>query len=94
LGATCATHVSLSIFECPIMSSSTMAKPTPSVWLEDYRLMCRAGGVEDDLFIIQFLLIYLADTAKAWLDHLPKNSIDCSEDLKEIYTRIFQGTYL
>jgi hypothetical protein len=56
--------------------------------------MCRAGGVEDDLFIIQFLLIYLADTAKAWLDHLPKNSIDCSEDLKEIYTRIFQGTYL
>jgi hypothetical protein len=70
LGATCATHVSLSIFECPIMSSSTMAKPTPSVWLEDYRLMCRAGGVEDDLFIIQFLLIYL-------LTRLGLGSITC-----------------
>jgi hypothetical protein len=36
----------------------------PSVWLEDYRLACSAGGVDDDLFIIQFLPIYLADTVK------------------------------
>jgi hypothetical protein len=26
-------------------------KTNPSVWLEDYRLTCRAGGVNDDFFI-------------------------------------------
>jgi hypothetical protein len=29
----------------------------PSVWLEDYCLMCRVGGENGDLFIIQFLPI-------------------------------------
>jgi hypothetical protein len=45
--------------------------------------------VDDDLLIIQFLTIYLADTSRDWLDHLPKNSIDCWEDLKEIFTSNF-----
>jgi hypothetical protein len=40
-------------------------KVNPSIWLEDYRLMCRTGGANDDLFIIQFLLIYLAESARA-----------------------------
>jgi hypothetical protein len=40
-------------------------KTNPNIWLEDYHLACRAGGVYDDLFIIQFLLIYLADSARA-----------------------------
>jgi hypothetical protein len=53
------------------------SKTNPSVWLEDYRLMCRAGGADSYMFIIQFLPIYLADTSKAWLDHLPQNSINC-----------------
>jgi hypothetical protein len=50
--------------------------------------------VDDDLFIIQFLPIYLVDTARAWLDHLPRNSIDCWEDLKEFFTGNFQDTYV
>jgi hypothetical protein len=45
------------------------------------------------MFIIQFLPIYLADMSKAWLDHLPRNSIDCWEDLK-IFIENFQGTYV
>jgi hypothetical protein len=57
-------------------------KTNSSFWLEDYRITCRAGRVDSDLFIIQFLPIYLADTSRAWLDHLPRNSIDCREDLK------------
>jgi hypothetical protein len=69
-------------------------KTNPSVWLEDYRLTCRAGGVDSDLFIIQFLPIYLANTSRAWFDHLPRNSIDHWEDLKEISTGNFQGTYV
>jgi hypothetical protein len=47
------------------------------------------SGADSDLFIIQFLLIYLADTSRAWLNHLPRNLIDCWEDLKEIFTSNF-----
>jgi hypothetical protein len=56
--------------------------------------VCRAGGADDNLFIIQFLPIYLADMARTWLDHLPRNTIDSSEDLKEIFTSNIQGTYV
>jgi hypothetical protein len=51
-------------------------KTNHNVWLEDYHLACRAGGTDDSLFIIQFLPIYLADMARAWLDHLSRNTID------------------
>jgi hypothetical protein len=51
-------------------------KTNPSVWLEDYRLMCKEGREDNDIFIIQFLSIYLADSAKAWLDHLLRNIVD------------------
>jgi hypothetical protein len=64
------------------------------VWLEEYRLTCRVDRADVDFFIIQFLSIYLADSARAWLDHLPRNSIHCWEDLKEIFNRNFQGTYV
>jgi hypothetical protein len=64
----------------------------PSIWLEDNRLTWRVGGADNDLLIIQFLSIYLFDTTRAWLDHLPRNWIDCWEDLKEIFTGNFQGT--
>jgi hypothetical protein len=47
------------------------------------------GGADDDLFIIQFLPIYLADSARAWLDHLTRNVIDSWEDLWEIFTGNF-----
>jgi hypothetical protein len=50
--------------------------------------------VDNDLFIIQFLPIYFANTARAWLIHLPRNSINCWEDLKEIFTSNIQGTYV
>jgi hypothetical protein len=62
--------------------------------LENYRLVCRVGGADDDLFIMQFLPIYLADTARAWLDQLPRNTINSWEDIKEIVTENFQGTYV
>jgi hypothetical protein len=69
-------------------------KTNQSMWLEDYHLACRIGRVDDDLFIIQFLSIYLANTARAWLYHLSRNLIDCWEDLTEIYTGMFHGTYV
>jgi hypothetical protein len=65
----------------------------PNVWLEDYHLTCTVGGANDD-FIIQFLPIYLDYTARAWLDDLHRNSIDCWEVLSEIFTGNFHGTYV
>jgi hypothetical protein len=64
-------------------------KTNPNVWLEDYNLACRAGGADDDLFISQFLPIYLADMARAWMDHLLRDTFDNWEDLKEIFTGNF-----
>jgi hypothetical protein len=66
----------------------------PSIWLEDYRLACRVGGVDNALFIIHLLPSYLANMGRAQLDHLPRNMIDSLEDLKEIFTDNFQGTYV
>jgi hypothetical protein len=46
------------------------SKKNLSLLLEDYHLACRmrrgaGGGGDDDLFIIKFLPIYLADSARA-----------------------------
>jgi hypothetical protein len=50
--------------------------------------------VNDVLFIIQFLSIYLEDSTRAWLDYLLRNVIDSWEDLQKIFTSNFQGTYV
>jgi hypothetical protein len=43
-------------------------KTNPSSGQEDYRLTCKEGRADDDFIIIQFLPIYLADSARAWLE--------------------------
>ena len=65
----------------------------PGLWLEDYRLACQAGGANDDDFIIRNLPLFLADSARAWLEHLPSNAIQSWVDLKEIFVGNFQGMY-
>lgn len=65
----------------------------PGLWLEDYRLTCQAGGADNDNFIIRNLPLYLADSARTWLEHLPPNSIQDWTDLREIFVGNFQGTY-
>jgi hypothetical protein len=65
----------------------------PGLWLEDYRLACRTGGAESDGFIIRNLPLYLADSARTWLENLPSDKIACWADLKEIFVGNFQGTY-
>jgi hypothetical protein len=64
-------------FRAPNNIAKYDSKTNPSVWLEDYWLACRANGADSDLFIIQFLPIYLVDTSRAWLNHLHRNSIVC-----------------
>ena len=66
----------------------------PGVWLEDYRLACRAGGASDDRLIIQYLPICLGENVHAWLDFLPADSIGSWADLRKVFIGNFQGTYV
>ena len=42
------------------------------MWLEDYRLACRAGGAVSDDFVIRNLPMFLADLARTWLEGVQK----------------------
>jgi len=64
------------------------------LWLEDYRFACRAGGAVDDDFVICNLPLFLADSARTWLEHLPPNYVQSWADLKQIFVENFQGTYV
>ena len=60
--------------------------------LEDYRLACQAGGVDNDDFIIRNLPLFFTNSARAWLEHLLSNAIQSWADLREIFVGNFQGT--
>lgn len=66
----------------------------PDIWLEDFWLVCRAASVDDDLFIIRNLPLFLADLARAWLEHLPSDWIRNWLDLQNIIVGNFQATYM
>jgi hypothetical protein len=61
----------------------------PGLWLKDYRLACRVGGADSDYFIIRNLSLFLANSARTWLKHLPPNRIQSWVDLKEIFVGNF-----
>jgi hypothetical protein len=66
----------------------------PSIWLEDYRLACHARRATNDLFIIKNLPLYLGDSARTWLGHLPRDKIHDWTDLRRVFISNFQGTYM
>lgn len=47
----------------------------------------------DDDFIIQYLPIYLGDSARAWLEYLLADKIKSWSDLRDTFIGNFQGTY-
>jgi hypothetical protein len=61
--------------------------------LEDYWLACQASGVDSDSFIICNLPLYLAESARTWLEHLPLDKIQNWVDLRKIFVGNFHGTY-
>jgi hypothetical protein len=65
----------------------------PSVWLEDYRLACHNGGESDDLCMIKSISLYLADSTRAWLEHLPRGRINGWVQLQDAFVEHFQGSY-
>jgi hypothetical protein len=64
------------------------------VWLEDYRLACHTGAATDDLFVIKNLPLYLDDSTRTWLEHLPRDKIQDWTDLRRVFVGNFQGTYM
>jgi hypothetical protein len=60
----------------------------------DYRLACQLGGTDDDNLIIRNLPLFLSDTARAWLEHLPSGQFSNWDDLVQAFAGNFQGTYV
>jgi hypothetical protein len=60
----------------------------------DYRLACQLEGADDDNLIIRNLPLFLSDTARAWLEHLPPAQISDWDDLAKAFAGNFQGTYV
>jgi hypothetical protein len=58
----------------PTNVSKYRGESNPSVWLED-PLACLASSTNDDYFIIQYMPLYLANLAGAWLEYLPGGCI-------------------
>jgi hypothetical protein len=50
--------------------------------------------VTDDLFVIKNLPLYLGDSARTWLEHLPRDKINEWTDLRRVFVDNFQGTYM
>jgi hypothetical protein len=65
----------------------------PSVWLEDYWLACHVGGATNDLIVIKNLPLYLGDSRRTWIEHLPRDKIHDWTDLRRVFVDNFQGTY-
>jgi hypothetical protein len=85
-------------FPTRFRTSTTITKysgaTSPELWLADYRLACQLGGTDDDNLIIRNLPLFLSDTARAWLEHLPPGQISNWDDLVQAFAGNFQGTYV
>jgi hypothetical protein len=61
----------------------------PELWLADYQLACQLGGTDDDNLIIRNLPLFLSDSARAWLEHLPPRQISNWDDLVQAFADNF-----
>jgi hypothetical protein len=64
----------------------------PETWLEDYRVAIQIGGCYDDV-AMKHLPLMLEESARAWLNQLPPNSIFSWDDLSQVFVKTFEGTY-
>ena len=81
-------------FRPPTNVTKYTRETNPGIWLEDFRLACRARGVDDDFFIIQYLPICVGEHVRAWLEFLPHDSIRDWADLKRVFVGNFLGMYV
>jgi hypothetical protein len=81
-------------FRTPTTITKYSGETRPELWLVDYQLACHLGGTDDDNLIIRILPLFLSDTARAWLEHLPPGQISNWDDLVQAFAGNFQGTYV
>jgi hypothetical protein len=81
-------------FRTPTTITKYSGETRPKLWLADYRLACHLGETDDDNLIIRNLPLFLSDTARAWLEHLPPRQISNWDDLVQAFIGNFQGTYV
>jgi hypothetical protein len=81
-------------FRTPTTITKYSGETRPELWLADYRLACQLGGTDDDNLIIRNLPLFLSNTARAWLEHLPPGQISNWDDLVQAFAGNFQGTYV
>jgi hypothetical protein len=81
-------------FRTPTTITKYSGETRPELWLADYRLACHLGETDDDNLIIRNLPLFLSDTARAWLEHLPPGQISNWDDLVQAFAGNFQGTYV
>ena len=53
------------LYRPPTNIAKYAGEMNPGLWLDDYRLACRADGAEGDDFIIRNLSLFLTDLARA-----------------------------
>jgi hypothetical protein len=87
-------HRSRPSSEPRLPSQKYSGETRPELWLADYRLACQLGGTDDDNLIISNLPLFLSNTARAWLEHLPPGQISNWDDLVQAFAGNFQGTYV
>jgi hypothetical protein len=76
-------------FRPPTTITKYSGETRPELWLADYRLACQLGGTDDDNLIIRNLPLFLSDTARAWLEHLPPGQISNWDDLVQAFAGNF-----
>jgi hypothetical protein len=76
-------------FRTPTTITKYSGETRPELWLADYRLACHLGGTNDDNLIIRNLPLFLSDTARAWLEHLPPGQISNWDDLVQAFAGNF-----
>ena len=65
----------------------------PKIWLVNYQLTMKVTSALDMFFMIQCLLIYLADSTKNWLNNFREGMIKRWADLKKACCNHFEGAY-
>jgi hypothetical protein len=76
-------------FRPPTTITKYSGETRPELWLVDYCLACQLGGTDDDNLIIRNLPLFLSDTARAWLEHLPLGQISNWNDLVQAFAGNF-----
>jgi hypothetical protein len=79
-------------FPTRFRTSTTITKYSgetrPELWLADYRLACQLGGTDNDNLIIRNLPLFLSDSTRVWLEHLPPGQISNWDDLVQAFAVI------